>query len=173
MSKAKIYDPHFSDRVKFILETKFQNNNSEFARTVGVAVTSLNRWVSGEADPSRTNLVKMAEVADVSLEWLATGRTYEEADIFLETNKQTKELNVQEALQALQQAIERQVNAQPIYGEMKLDKQEKELVISFRSCDEAGKTAISAMAQTMARLASTSANEISEDKADRAIKANS
>ncbi|MBE2895489.1 helix-turn-helix transcriptional regulator [Pasteurellaceae bacterium HPA106] len=73
MSKAKIYDPLFAERMKFIAEKVFSNNNSEFARAVGVAVTSLNRWLIGEADPSRSNLIRIAEVANVSLEWLAMG----------------------------------------------------------------------------------------------------
>ena len=31
------------------------------------------RWVKGEADPTRTNLVKIAEASGVSLDWLALG----------------------------------------------------------------------------------------------------
>ncbi|OOF38919.1 hypothetical protein BKK49_08860 [Rodentibacter rarus] len=67
MSKAKIYDPDFAERMKFILETRFKNNSSKFARAVDVAVSSLNRWFIGEADPSRNNLVKIAETAGAAL----------------------------------------------------------------------------------------------------------
>lgn len=74
MSKPNIYDEMFSNRMKLIAEKCFKGNYSEFARAVGVAQASLARWVKGEADPSRTNLVKVAEVAGVSLEWLATGK---------------------------------------------------------------------------------------------------
>lgn len=73
MSKAKINDLEFAERLQWILKEKFNGNNSEFARAVGIAITSLNRWLIGEADPSRSNLVKTAKAADVSLEWLATG----------------------------------------------------------------------------------------------------
>ncbi|HDR1418902.1 TPA: LexA family transcriptional regulator [Pasteurella multocida] len=73
MSKAKVYDNEFSKRMKFIQEKSFKDNGSKFASAVGVAQASLARWVKGEADPSRTNLIKIAEVADVSLQWLATG----------------------------------------------------------------------------------------------------
>ncbi|AIZ78790.1 MULTISPECIES: S24 family peptidase [Actinobacillus] len=74
MSKPNIYDEKFSERMKFIAEKSFKSNYSEFARAVGVAQASLARWVKGEADPSRSNLVKIAEVSGASLEWLATGK---------------------------------------------------------------------------------------------------
>lgn len=73
MRKPNIYDENFSERMKLIGETYFKGNYSEFARAVGVAQASLARWVKGEADPSRTNLIKIAEAANVSLEWLALG----------------------------------------------------------------------------------------------------
>lgn len=74
MSKPNIYDESFSERMKWIAENSFKDNYSEFARAVGVAQASLSRWVKGEADPSRSNLVKIAEVSNVSIEWLATGK---------------------------------------------------------------------------------------------------
>ncbi len=73
MSKEKIYDLEFAERMQFILTSKFNGNSSEFARNIGVAVTSLKRWLTGEADPSRSNLIKIATVGDVDLKWLATG----------------------------------------------------------------------------------------------------
>lgn len=78
MSKPNIYDESFSERMKFIAKNSFKNNYSEFARAVGVAQASLSRWVKGEADPSRSNLVKIAEVANVGIEWLATGKENEQ-----------------------------------------------------------------------------------------------
>lgn len=78
MSKPNIYDEKFSERMKEIAKNSFKSNYSEFARAVGVAQASLARWVKGEADPSRSNLVKIAEVTGVSIEWLATGKIQEE-----------------------------------------------------------------------------------------------
>lgn len=74
MSKPNIYDENFSERMRTIGQNSFRGNYSEFARAVGVAQASLSRWVKGEADPSRSNLVKIAEVTGVDLEWLATGK---------------------------------------------------------------------------------------------------
>lgn len=143
MSKVKIYDPHFSERMKFILETKFGNNNSEFARSVGVAVTSLNRWVIGEADPSRTNLVKIAEVAEVSLEWLATGQSDEEADIFNVLPKPlSKSEKLRQAIEVLQELLKTQETAvKQQEAELKWTKQELELIHYFRQCNEQLKVA--------------------------------
>ncbi len=73
MSKPNIYDENFSNRMKLIAENSFKNNYSEFARAVGVAQASLARWVKGEADPSRMNLIKIADASGVNLEWLALG----------------------------------------------------------------------------------------------------
>lgn len=93
MSKAKINDPAFADRMQTILKEKFNDNNSEFARAIGVAITSLNRWLEGEADPSRSNLVKTANAAGVSLQWLATGEKTEkpERNIVFEALQRARE----------------------------------------------------------------------------------
>lgn len=73
MSKPNIYDKEFSERMMKIAKLKFNDNLSLFARAVGVVQPSLARWVKGEADPTRTNLVKIAEASGVSLDWLALG----------------------------------------------------------------------------------------------------
>lgn len=73
MSKPNIYDKDFSERMMKIAKLKFSDNLSLFARAVGVVQPSLARWVRGEADPTRTNLIKIAEASGVSLDWLALG----------------------------------------------------------------------------------------------------
>ncbi|OOF55743.1 repressor [Rodentibacter genomosp. 2] len=73
MSKPNIYDSEFSERMMKISKLKFNDNLSLFARAVGVVQPSLARWVKGEADPTRTNLIKIAEAGGVSLDWLALG----------------------------------------------------------------------------------------------------
>lgn len=47
---------------------------TEAARRVGVSNTTLQRWRNGEVDLSTSNLVKLADEAGASVEWLATGR---------------------------------------------------------------------------------------------------
>ncbi|WP_418251724.1 helix-turn-helix domain-containing protein [Gallibacterium anatis] len=161
MSKAKIYDPEFAKRINLILENKFNGNSSEFARSIGVAVTSLNRWLIGEADPSRTNLIKTAEVSGVSIEWLATGK-----DSQLEKQKDTieqsdnSELSIKEALKALQLAIDREINNNKLSVKGRsLTSTEEALISNYRNCNDTGQEAIIALSVTMAKLASSSANE--------------
>lgn len=77
MSKAKINDPEFAERLQWILREKFNGNAREFSRSIGIAITSLNRWLIGEADPSRSNLIKTAKASGVDLEWLATGKGHQ------------------------------------------------------------------------------------------------
>lgn len=74
MSKLKIKDAAFAERMQKILNEQFNSNASSFAKAVGVSVSSLNRWIIGEADPSRTNLMKIADTTNASLSWLAYGR---------------------------------------------------------------------------------------------------
>lgn len=160
MSKAKIYDPEFAKRLNLILKNKFNGNSSEFARSIGVAVTSLNRWLIGEADPSRTNLIKTAEVSGVSIEWLATGKDNEpakQADTIEQPNNSMP--SIKEALKVLQQAIDREINSNtPSVKGKALTSIEEALISNYRNCNNTGQEAIIALSVTMAKLASSSAN---------------
>ncbi|MCT8662275.1 helix-turn-helix transcriptional regulator [Glaesserella parasuis] len=93
MSKAKINDQAFAERLQWILKEKFSSNTSEFSRAVGIAITSLNRWLIGEADPSRSNLIKTAKASGVQLEWLATGQGQRD-----ETSEEMPASKIQEKL---------------------------------------------------------------------------
>lgn len=67
---------NFPERIEYLVDKL--NGPSEFARKTGVTLSTITRWRKGEADPSRSNLVKIAEVTGVSIEWLATGKIKEE-----------------------------------------------------------------------------------------------
>lgn len=43
------------------------------AKAAGVSTSVLAKWRAEQSDPSRSNLVKMARAAGVSIHWLATG----------------------------------------------------------------------------------------------------
>ncbi|OOF68226.1 hypothetical protein BKG89_07655 [Rodentibacter caecimuris] len=150
MAKIKIDDPSFAERMKFIVETRFKNNNSELARAVGVAVTSLNRWLSGEADPSRSNLVKIAKVANVSLEWLATGN-------IIDAN-QTKPSSftyldkLRYSISLLNELLEsEEMLALTLSEEKVLNSTELTLIQNYRNCSEEVQLTISTTASTMAK----------------------
>lgn len=72
MSKPNIYDLEFSKRMESLIDTHGKSLAS-FAEKIGVTAPSVKRWVSGESDPTRSNLIKIAEATNVSVEWLVTG----------------------------------------------------------------------------------------------------
>jgi phage repressor protein C with HTH and peptisase S24 domain len=46
---------------------------ADLARVIGVSDNAIYKWLSGRGQPSVTNLVALANAAEVSVEWLATG----------------------------------------------------------------------------------------------------
>lgn len=72
MSKPNIYDLDFSTRMATIIKEKGISINS-FAQKLGVSPPTISRWMKGEADPTRTNLIRLAETTGINLEWLAIG----------------------------------------------------------------------------------------------------
>jgi phage repressor protein C with HTH and peptisase S24 domain len=46
---------------------------AELSRAVGVTDNAVYKWLSGRGQPTLSNLVALAHVAHVSIEWLATG----------------------------------------------------------------------------------------------------
>lgn len=47
---------------------------SALSRTSGVATRTIKGYIDGDNDPTRKKLIAMAEAANVSVEWLATGK---------------------------------------------------------------------------------------------------
>jgi transcriptional regulator with XRE-family HTH domain len=48
-------------------------SQKETARIMGISRSALAQWESSICNPSLKNLIKLAEVLEVSFEWLATG----------------------------------------------------------------------------------------------------
>lgn len=71
MTQFNIDDPAFFSRIREVVAVI--GNQSKAAEQIGVTVSSVARWIKGESDPSRTNLVRLAQAAGVSIQWLATG----------------------------------------------------------------------------------------------------
>ena len=55
-----------------IVEKEGVSINS-FAQKLGVSPPTISRWMKGEADPTRSNLIKLAEQTGINIEWLAIG----------------------------------------------------------------------------------------------------
>lgn len=68
----KNFNVDFAERMQKIVQ--ILGNIAELSRRVDVAYPTAQKWVKEGAEPSTTNLVKIAEVSGVNLEWLATGK---------------------------------------------------------------------------------------------------
>lgn len=65
------------NRIRFakrLHEAKGDESARSFAQRAGVSSNVMNQYLSGKSEPTRPNLMKIAEAAHVNLEWLATGR---------------------------------------------------------------------------------------------------
>jgi transcriptional regulator with XRE-family HTH domain len=62
----------FAERIREIITT-LGLDQSQFAEFVGVGDKQIYRWMKGEQSPSMETLLKIADVADCSIEWLMTG----------------------------------------------------------------------------------------------------
>jgi phage repressor protein C with HTH and peptisase S24 domain len=61
----------FVSRLRLIL--RHWPSADRLARAMGVSPSAFRKWLKGEAEPSRERLVALAEVAQVSIGWLARG----------------------------------------------------------------------------------------------------
>lgn len=62
----------FKKRMEYI--ARLVGNATTLSRLTGISRRTISLYLSGETDPSRERLIKMATVAGVNLEWLATGK---------------------------------------------------------------------------------------------------
>lgn len=61
------------NRIK--LARKARKKSQEWlAEEIGVRQTSVSAWERGSSDPATENMSRVAQVLDVSFEWLATGK---------------------------------------------------------------------------------------------------
>lgn len=61
----------FKDRVELVV--KAHGSANSFAKAMGVSEGVVRKWIKGESDPSRSNLIAIAKIGGVNLLWLATG----------------------------------------------------------------------------------------------------
>ncbi|MGX2968768.1 XRE family transcriptional regulator [Ursidibacter sp. B-7004-1] len=83
MSKPNIYDLKFAERMEELMK-KHGGSIASFAQKLEVTPPTVTRWIKGEADPSRSNLIKIAEATNVSVQWLATGEEPTAKENFIE-----------------------------------------------------------------------------------------
>ena len=61
------------NRIK-IARTKRDKKQEWLAEEIGVRQTSVSAWERGKKDPTTENMSRVAQVLNVSFEWLATGK---------------------------------------------------------------------------------------------------
>lgn len=61
----------FPDRLRICAERV--GNQALLAKKAGISKPTMGDYLANKSDPSRTRLVAIAEAANVSVEWLATG----------------------------------------------------------------------------------------------------
>ena len=59
----------FQDRLAYLLY-KYGTNKSELARRLGVAISTVHRWFNDGRMPTYDTIVKLANMYDVSVDWL-------------------------------------------------------------------------------------------------------
>lgn len=64
--------PGFGKRVQEVLD-EAGINRSEAMRKLGVAYTTVTKWVHGPNTPNVANLIPLAQLGGVHIEWLITG----------------------------------------------------------------------------------------------------
>ncbi len=62
---------NFSDRLDFAISKV--GNIGDIVRSINISYTTISRWKEG-ADPKVSNMVALAEIAGVNLDWLLTGK---------------------------------------------------------------------------------------------------
>ena len=69
------------------LSTRLKNKRVEFgfsqrelARKIGVTATAISQWERDESNPKGGSLLKLAEIFNVSIEWLGSGKNKEKAE---------------------------------------------------------------------------------------------
>ncbi len=60
------------DRIKLV--ARLQGGNSALARIVDSAESTVRKWIKGESEPKYNSLVAIATAANISLEWLMSGK---------------------------------------------------------------------------------------------------
>lgn len=59
----------FSERLKTLRKEK-KLTQKELAEQIGISQKSYSHWESGKNEPSLENLIKLADLLEVSLDWL-------------------------------------------------------------------------------------------------------
>ncbi len=64
----------FKDRLNDLIEDQYKGSQKKLAEASGIACTTINCWLTRTANPTCSQLIKLADTFNVSLDYL-TGRS--------------------------------------------------------------------------------------------------
>lgn len=80
-----MYDESFVDRLNLAISKA--GGLKKVVDTLGFSYATIDRWKKGDTDPKVSNILKLCEIANVSIDWLVNGTEYKNGDNF-EMNKE-------------------------------------------------------------------------------------
>lgn len=95
--------PGFGKRVQELLN-EAGINRSQAMRKLGTAYTTITKWVDGRNTPNVANIVPLAELAGVHIEWLITGKGPKYVD---PTRNQVSDAAERKRLDTYRRAVEK------------------------------------------------------------------
>ena len=76
MAKKRITDENFSKKIVQIAKEKF-GSQKKMAESLNLTSASISDWSTGKSMPSLAILKELCLKAEISLDWLVLGKTYE------------------------------------------------------------------------------------------------
>lgn len=67
-----MYDKDFSSRLDFAVQK--MGGITKASSLIGTSLPTITRWKEGISDPKMSNVIAFAKAADISLDWLMTGK---------------------------------------------------------------------------------------------------
>lgn len=83
----------FKDRLKELLEAKFNGNQAQLSNQTQIPKTTINGWLTTEREPNSRQLITLANFFECSIDYLV-GRENEIGLIEIQTNIAEKENNL-------------------------------------------------------------------------------
>lgn len=123
-----MYDENFAARID--IAVKKIGGVGKASALIGVSYPTIGRWKDGSSDPKLSNIVALAEAADVSLDWLARGIDSNQDAAMINNVVHITEtaISVEDAIDTLKSMIQ---DTQP-----KLTEEEAFLLKEFRALDD-------------------------------------
>ncbi|WNY77332.1 helix-turn-helix transcriptional regulator [Pasteurella multocida] len=146
-------------RIKECREKLGLSRNAVCDMLGGISLTTLTLWEKNEREPQAGVLIKLASILTTTPTYLLTG---DKEDII---KTEPTQLTVEQALQALQQAIERQKPKDNLVLDgVPLKLEEMTVIRNYRQTDERGREAILSLSFTMLGFATSNASDDDKDK---------